>query len=302
MKFVELNKSLKTEIKHLYVLNGDDSFLLSHAISLIKNACIQDLEDFNFAKFDAEKMNKSEFIAQLETMPIGNDYRMIVLDSPSNEICKYLDKYEFADFQVVVTKNAKLSAGEQVDCSKLDRVDISKYILNFFTKRDFKVEEQALDYIIDATSGNMAKIDNELNKIADYMQGQTLITINIVTNLIANSTEYVSFMLTNAIDKKSYGDYQKIINTMTKSQSTGDIFAMLGKYFRRMQYIAINKDDNKLATILAIKPYAVKMARQNIQKNGAKFYIALYQKYVDLDYRIKSGKIYADNALFELIF
>lgn len=302
MKFIELNKALKTEIKHLYCLNGDDPFLLASAVKLIKDATIKELEEFNFAKFDADKMIKSEFIAQLETLPMCNDYRMIVLDTPSNEICNYLKNYQFENFQVVVTKNAKLAIGEQVDCSKLDRGDISKYILNFLAKRQFNIEEQALDYIIDATAGNMAKIANELNKIIDYAQGQSLITTNIVSNLVANSSEYVSFMLTNAIDKKSYADYQKILNTMTKSQTPGEIFALLGKYFRRMQYIALNKDDAKLATILNIKPYAVKMARGYVQKNGNKYYIGLYHKYVDLDYKIKSGKITADNALYELVF
>lgn len=302
MKFIELNKSLKNEIKHLYVLTGDDVFLLNSAVNLIKTATIKEFEEFNFAKLDGTATTKSEFASQLETLPIGNDYRIIVVDAPSNEVCLYLQKYQFEDFQVVVVKNAKLNAGEQVDCSKLDRADICKYIINFLTKRQMTIEEQALDYIIDATGGNMSKINNELLKIVSYLQGQTVVSMNVVTNLIANSSEYVSYMLTNAIDTKSYTDYQKILNTMTKSQTSGDIFAFLGKYFKRMQYIALNKDDTKLSNILAIKPYAIKMSRQNIAKNGTKFYISLYQKYVDLDYKIKSGKISAENALYELVF
>ena len=302
MKFIELNKSLKNEIKHLYVLTGDDVFLLNSAVNLIKTATINNLEEFNFAKLDGTAITKSEFAAQLETLPIGNDYRMIVVDAPSNEVCLYLQKYQFEDFQVVVVKNAKLNAGEQVDCTKLDRADICKYIINFLTKRQMTIEEQALDYIIDATGGNMSKINNELLKIVSYLQWQTVVSINVATNLIANSSEYVSYMLTNAIDTKSYTDYQKILNTMSKSQTAGDIFAFLGKYFKRMQYIALNKDDAKLSSILAIKPYAIKMSRQNIAKNGTKFYISLYQKYVDLDYKIKSGKISAENALYELVF
>lgn len=302
MKFLELNKSLKTDINCLYVLTGSDFFLQDQAINLIKSATIKDLEEFNYIKFDGTKLGKNELIAQLETLPICNDYRMIVIDAPSNEVCTLLQKYDFASSVVVVVKNAKISAGQTVDCDKLDRADITKYIINFLTKHQLKIEEQAVDYIIDSTNGNMSKIFNELNKIADYMQDQKIVTMQIATNLIANSNEYVSFMLTNAIDKKSYGDYQAILSSMTKSQTASEIFSMLGKYFRRMQYIAIGKDDNKLANILAIKPYAIKMSRQNIAKNGVKYYLGLYQKYVDLDYKIKSGKISAENALYQLIF
>ena len=76
----------------------------------------------------------------------------------------------------------------------------------------------------------------------------------------------------------------------------------MGKYFKRMQYVALDKDDERVAKILNIKPYAVKMSRQSVSKNGVKFYISLYEKYVELDYKIKSGKISATNALYELIY
>jgi len=76
----------------------------------------------------------------------------------------------------------------------------------------------------------------------------------------------------------------------------------LGKYFKRMQYICLNKQDDELSGILNIKPYAVKMSRQHISKNGIKYYIELYQKYIELDYKIKYGKITPTNALYELIF
>ena len=61
-------------------------------------------------------------------------------------------------------------------------------------------------------------------------------------------------------------------------------------------------DDSSFEQVSNIKPYAVKMSRQQIAKNGIKFYINLYQKYIDLDYQIKSGKISPANALYELIF
>ena len=76
----------------------------------------------------------------------------------------------------------------------------------------------------------------------------------------------------------------------------------MGKYFKRMQYISLNKNDDELAKILNIKPYAIKMSRQNIAKNGVKYYLSLYEKYIELDHKIKSGKISATNALYELIF
>ena len=95
---------------------------------------------------------------------------------------------------------------------------------------------------------------------------------------------------------------QKILNEMSKNASMSEIYSYLGKHFKRMQYISLNKNDDEIAKILNLKPYAIKMSRQHVAKNGIKFYINLYQKYVELDYQIKSGKITPANALYELIF
>lgn len=304
MKFIELNKHLKEEIKPLYNLKGDDFFLVKQALTNIKSMLIKDLEEFNYIKLDAEKMKKEQAYEQIAALPIGNDYRLVVLDNPSQDIVKFLNKYTFEDnTTVVVCINAEhLTEGEVVDCAKMDKTDVAKYILNALAKNKLSIEETALDYLIEATSSNMTKIVNELKKITAYCIDLDTVTMDIVTNLVANSDEYAIFMLTNAIDTKNYAQYQKILNQMMKAQSQGEIFSYMGKYFKRMQYIALNKNDDELAKILNIKPYAVKMSRNHIAKNGVKFYINLYEKYINLDYKIKSGKISSLNALYELVF
>ncbi len=306
MKFIELNKSLKTKIESVYKIVGDDVFLIRQTIINLKKHLIKAFEEFNFIKLDAEKMKTDEIEANLMTLPINNDYRLVVIVNPNNEICKYINNFDFSDSSTVVLAIGadKITVGQIIDCSKLDRKDLNNYILNYLAKLNLSIHEQALDYLVEACSSDTAKINNELNKIVSYSLGENInvIDLDLVTNLISYTNEYVIYMLTNAIDNKDYTKYQTIINQMNKSQSASEIFSYLGKYFRRMQYISIDKKDDELTKILNIKPYAVKMARQSISKNGIKYYINLYQKYVNLDYKIKSGEISAKNALQELIF
>lgn len=304
MNFIDLNKKLKEKIESLYNIKGDDLFLIKQALNNIKSVVVQDLEEFNFVRLDAEKLKKEQINEQILTMPIGSEYRLVVLDNPNQEIVKLLNNYDFSDIStIVVCINAdKLTVGEVVDCTHLEKTDISKYILNYLAKNKLSIQEQALDYIIEATNSNMSKINNELNKITSYCVDTDIVTMDIVSNLVANSNEYAIYMLTNSIDNKDYSTYQKILNELSKSQSINEIFSYMGKYFKRMQYISLNKNDDELAKILNIKPYAIKMSRQHISKNGVKYYIALYEKYINLDYMIKNGKISAYNALYELIF
>lgn len=303
MKFIEINKKLKEKIENVYNIIGDDVYLIKQTIANIKSYLIKDMEEFNFVKVDADKLNINSLEVLLATLPIMNDYRLIVLNLPNAEIVKFLNKYKYDEQVVVVCINAeKLTIGEKIDCSKLDKSDISKYILSYLSKSKLGIQEQALDYLIDATNGNMSNVVNELGKITAYAKDEEVVTLDMVLNLVTNTADYAIFMLTNAIDNKNLHDYQKILNDMSKSLSLSEIYAYMGKYCKRMQYLCLYKNDEELAKILNIKPYAIKMSRQAIAKNGIKFYLDLYQKYIDLDYKVKSGKISVKNALYELVF
>ncbi len=306
MKFIELNKKLKENIENVYKIIGDDIFLIRQTILNLKKYLVKSFEEFNYVKLDAEKMKVDELESNIMTLPIGNDYRLVVIEKPNNEICNFINKFDFKDsITVLLAIGAeKLNVGEIIDCNNLDKKDINNYVLNYLAKLHLSIHEQALDYLIESCSSDMAKINNELNKLSAFSLGEGIdvIDLNLVTNMVSYSNEYVLYMLTNAIDNKDYANYQTIINQMNKSQSASEIFSYMGKFFRRMQYISIDKNDDELSKILNIKPYAIKMSRANIAKNGIKYYINLYQKYVDLDYKIKSGEISAKNALYELIF
>lgn len=304
MKFIELNKNLKEKVENVYNIIGEDTFLIKQAILNLKSNLIKDFEDFNFIKVDAEKIKSSEADAILSTLPMANDFRLVVLTKPNSEVVKVINSFNFENSGIVIACiNAdKLANATTIDCGKLDRSDIVKYVLHNLAKANLSIEEQALEYLIEACSHDMSKISNELNKIISYCANEHVVTIDVVTNLVSNSSEYAIYNLTNAIDNKDFTAFQKILNEMAKSESKSEIFSFMGKYFKRMQYVALNKNDDEVAKFLNIKPFAVKKSRDSVKRNGVKFYINLYQKYVDLDYLIKSGKISVDNALYEIIF
>lgn len=304
MKFMDLSKKLKDEIKPLYNLNGGDAFLIQKAVAAFKSTLIKDFEEFDYIKLDAEKLKAENVYEQIVTLPLGNEKRLIVLVNPNTDIVKMVNSLDIEQLgNVIVCVNATgLNKCEEIECSKIDKSDIAKFVLTTLAKTGHSIEELALDYLIEVCSSDMMRISNEINKLIAYCEYDKIITHDVVVNLVNENNEYAVFMLTNAIDKKDFSAYTKILNQMKKSLSSGEIYSYLGKYFKRMQYIALNKDDAVIAKILNIKPYAVQKSREYISSNGVKFYLHLYEKYIELDELIKSGKISAANALYELIF
>ena len=93
MKFIELNKKLKENIENVYKIIGDDIFLIRQTILNIKKYLVKSFEEFNYVKLDAEKMKVDELESNIMTLPIGNDYRLVVIEKPNNEICNFINKF-----------------------------------------------------------------------------------------------------------------------------------------------------------------------------------------------------------------
>ena len=94
MKFIDLNKNLKEKIEHVYNITGSDGFLVKQAIANFKYALIKDFEEFDYYKADADSMKGNEADAIISTLPLGNEYRLVVFANPSNEVVKTINNFD----------------------------------------------------------------------------------------------------------------------------------------------------------------------------------------------------------------
>ena len=303
MKFLQLKKSL-SEPKSIYSITGDDEFLVSQAVRLIKEGLVTSFDEFNYIKVDMDNTPVKDYANLLNTMAFGDSYRVVVFTSPNTEQIKVINTLTKDLDRVVVVcvqPESKVDNAEIVDCNHLDKPDLIKWLSNYLAKANTKIEKGAFDYIIDLSSGDLAYINSELPKLISYAGDKTLTREDVDLTFTKNKNYFV-YHLSNAIDTRDKKAQFDILNTLTLSQSIGEVFMFLGSYFRRMFYCAIDKgDDENLANILKVKPYAIAKARQMVTKNKPTYYIDLYNKYINLDYSIKSGDITPQNAMYELL-
>ena len=303
MKFLQLKKSL-SEPKSIYSITGDDEFLVSQAVRLIKEGLVTSFDEFNYIKVDMDNTPVKDYANLLNTMAFGDSYRVVVFTSPNTEQIKVINTLTKDLDRVVVVcvqPESKVDNAEIVDCNHLDKPDLIKWLSNYLAKANTKIEKGAFDYIIDLSSGDLAYINSELPKLISYAGDKTLTREDVDLTFTKNKNYFI-YHLSNAIDTRDKKAQFDILNTLTLSQSIGEVFMFLGSYFRRMFYCAIDKgDDENLANILKVKPYAIAKARQMVTKNKPTYYIDLYNKYINLDYSIKSGDITPQNAMYELL-
>ena len=303
MKFLQLKKSLN-EPKSIYSIVGDDEFLVSQAQRILKEGLVTCFDEFNYLKVDMDNTKSSDYANLLNTMAFGDSYRLVVFTAPNAEQVKAINSLTKDLDRVVVVcvqPESKVDNAEIVDCNHIDKVDLVKWLNNYLAKTNSKIEKNAFDYIIDLSGGDLAYLNTELPKLIAFAGDKTISHEDIDLTFTKNKNYFV-YHLSNAIDTKDKKAQFDILNTLTLSQSVGEVFMFLGSYFRRMFYCAISKDtDDNLASMLKVKPYSISKARQMVTKNKPTYYIDLYNKYINLDYSIKSGDITPQNAIYELL-
>jgi len=305
MKSTELKENLSNEVKSLYLINGNDEYLINEAINTLKNTLVADFSEFNYVRLDALELKPQDYKNVLNTLPFGAEYRLVVLDNLNNIGAKQLQSFvetPFYNVVVAVVKSTEKLDGELINCDHLDVFELKVWLNKYFEKHDLIVEPKVIDYILECSSQDLGYINTELVKVVNYCEEGEKLTLDIAKSLFTKNENYFVYNLTTAIDKKDKSTFFKILNSLQENISLSDIFSFMGPYFRKMFYCAISpKNNDQLALFLKTKPYAIQKAREYVAKNGKNFYVVLYQKFVDLDCEIKSGKISALNAIYSLV-
>lgn len=304
MNVLDLKSNLKKSVNSVYVISGNDSFLVNVALNNLKESLVDGFEEFNYVKLDGADLKDSEYKLALNTLPFGAGNRLVVIKNINNigaTLVNEFYKLPFYNVVVAVISPTQKISGEEINCDHLNSSDLKKYLTNYFNKNELKFEPNVLDYIIDISNGDLNYITNELNKVVGYTENDESVTVDTIKLLFTKNESYFVYNLTSCIDNKDKKKSMKILNSLQENVSISDIFMFMGSYFRKMFYCAINTKNEELATILKTKPYAISKAREYINKNGKSFYINLYTKYTNLDYEIKSGKITPLSAIYSLI-
>lgn len=304
MKFMDLKTELSKGIKPIYAISGNDDYLLSQAIKVLKETLVVGLSEFNYLKLDVGGYTYNDFKNLLATYPLGEGVRLLVLENLKDSGIKAINEFSKCSFYGVVVAILDCPKGvecETINCDHLDAGDLKKWLKASFLKNDLKVNEQCYEYFIEISNGDMGYINSEIKKVLGYYNKGETVELETLKMLLTKNENYFVYNLTNSIDKKDKKSAIRILNSLQENISLTDIFIFMGSYFRKMFYLSISNDDQNISKILKLKPYNLQKSRENILRNGKTFYVNKYEKYLELDYSIKSGKISPLNAIYSLI-
>ncbi|MDD4211737.1 MAG: DNA polymerase III subunit delta [Clostridia bacterium] len=314
MKFEDLKKNLKLEIKTAYLISGSDIYLKQKAEEIIKDITIEANAELNSVLFSTDKLEPEKVIDACNTMPFFANKKLVVvkeyekkksdalvkkieeyLQNPNTSTCLVLVSNEGSNYFDLLKKYA-----EFVDCNSLNANLLERFIDNELKKSGKKIEFIARELLIDYCNLDLSKINMELLKLISYLGDDDTITVEMIKENVNKDLEFEVYELTEALCRKNAQDTYSVLNTLLASKnSTSAILATIYRHFRRLFYIAVSEGytNKELADKLDVKEFAIKKASGQVKAFGAVKLKKINDLYVEVDYKTKTGKLDAEAGI-----
>ncbi len=200
MTFAELQRSLASgTIPPVLLFHGEEPYLSRLGVRLLKRAVLTPGSDaFDFVSLSGRETTAEAIVSQAGTVPMLSDRRLTVVYefeglSPAQRT-KLLD-YVRAPYEtscVALVSFSRLSGRNKfeqgllasaavVECGSLGPDALTALAARMAEERGLKVEEDAMAVLVDWTSGDLSRVDNELGKLESYCSSGTVTVADIET-------------------------------------------------------------------------------------------------------------------------
>ncbi len=304
MKFIELKRHLKErKFYPCYLISGEDAGVRNLARKLFEGI-VSDYPELNVSSFET-KADAAEIVASCEGIPFASDYRVVFVRDcsfGSERLEAYLHSPNPATVLVLecesVGNNLKRiqQKAESVDCARLDEAFLCGYVATMAARNGVSVTKNAARLLVEYSDRFLSKIDSSLAKLSSVYDliDETAIRENVNPDVEVATFELVKVIV--AKDRKKTTEY--LDKMLRDGVSPFAALSMLYSQFRKMFYVAINKDSDTLASDLGVKEYAIRYLLADASRYSPRSLKKICDLIAEADYAVKSGAMTDKIALY----
>lgn len=307
---VELERG---QIRTLYVLVGEEGFLIRQFVAKLKELCLAPGgEDVDMARRDGA--SPAELIGLASTPPFLSERRLVLSADPQGFGTQdageqdagvalwqaYLADPPPAACLVLVTVSldrrkrlTKLfeAAGVAVECAPLRGADLDAWVSR---EAGGMLSPAGRWQLIARAGSDLTRLTHELDKLRTYAQGKKL-TEAEVQDLVGQSVEANVFALVEAVGSGKTAEAYALLNRMLSAgEAPLAILGMLARQVRLIfQCLLLSREgrsETQLASALAVPPYVAGRLRTQARRFEPAGLEAALAKLLQADLAIKSGR------------
>lgn len=325
VKIEELEKELNQGIlKNIYILYGEELFLLENALKKIKHLFGECIKGINYIPID--DTNIGGIISDIETPAFGYEKKLIIVRNSgilkkegkrkNAELGKIRDRladYLEANSKLIAESVVLVFVEEDIDnkTNLYKTIDKLGVVCHFEYQKPIQIEKRMkaichgykvnisdanLRYFIECCGTNMQELINEIRKLIEYAGENGTIQKEDIDSLCIKKLESVIFDLTDSLGKKETDRAIQVLkNLLYAKEPIQKILITLYNHFKKLYLTKLAVKYNKdIITSLNLKPnqtFLVNKYKTQAKYFGEKDLKAILQNLRDLDYHYKIGLI-----------
>lgn len=325
MTIEDLEKELKLEkLESLYLLYGEEKFLLESNLKKIKKIFGETLKGINYITI--EEQNLDQIISELNTPSFGFEKKLIIAKNTSFlkketkkkakddmlSLRKKLLEYLEENFFNIKNSIVLIFIEEEANKNELwNFIEKNGVICNFEIQKPnqillrikaianaykVKIDNDTIKYFIECCGTSMQDLINEIRKLIEYAGVGGEITKQDIDSLSVKKIESVIFDLTDNLGKKQISTAIEVLhNLILNKEPVQKILITLYNHLKKLYLTKIALTEGKnIIDALNLKPNQTFLVNKyKMQANYFKIeeIKIILKELIDLDYKYKIGLI-----------
>lgn len=300
------------------VLTGENSFALRLELKRLVDNFSAKYSDMGVERLDGEEDGYDRVREALESLPFLASRKLVLLASPAankefaEKAGELLAKIpETTDVIIVEPKPDKRTsyyktldkAAEIKEFRELDDQGLAHWVADRIGQSGGNISPADARYLVQRAGTNQRLLSNELDKLLNYNLKISRQTIDLLVEPTPQSNIF------NLLDAALSGDAKRAVDLYAEQRAMREeplkILAMLAWQLHILAVVKTAGDGSRPGTIAKearINPYVVQKAQRLTRRMSLPQLRRLVRGTLELDVRLKSQPIDADEALQNLLF
>jgi DNA polymerase-3 subunit delta len=315
-----------------YIFHGDDDFTLEQEVAKFRAKMDGPNASLNTSEFDGESASVPEIISAASSYPFLADKRMIIVKGLLSWITRKgagesgkKAAEQLTDALPALPEWARVVFIERQMLSETNRfVKLAREhgyekaftapqdATNWITKRaqdaySAQIEPAAATALASVTQNDLRRADNELAKLASYVDNARPISEDDVALLTPYLAEARGFDMVDAMTQGRARDALAMLHRllMEKEEDPFRVYGLIIRQFRLLllakEHLTAGGNPGNLAAALGLKPYPAQKAAQQARNFTLEQLERIYRRLLEYDIEMKTGRIKPEIALDLLI-
>lgn len=331
VSYDKLEKSISTKLEPMYLLYGEEKYLIETIVKKIKKSFGELLLGINYVMLDETSIDN--LIQNIEMPAFGYDKKLIIVKNSGlfkkdgrrktlTPLQERIIEYIKNNYEIIEDSNIIIFIEENVDKNQVYEIIEKKALIcnieflkpiqlvaklkKICLMYKVNVDDSTLNYLIEVAGIDLQNLMNEIRKLIEYAGEGNTITKSAVNELAIKQIESVIFDLTDNLGNKKIEKALEVLdNLVYQKEPLQRILITLYTHFKRLYLCALAVKNNvDVISALNLKPNQSFLVNK-YKKQTSYFNIDqlrdLLDELINLDYNSKIGNIDIDIGLRSIL-